>query len=355
VVVFNIFMLRIKPVMNDLTLNNFLQKDVNLSAHPALPEMIADVALACKQIALLVRSGALTDSMGSLATQNIQGETQKQLDVLSNDVFIQCNQAHGHYMGMASEELEAPYEIPQVMRQHGRYLLLFDPLDGSSNVNVNISVGTIFSILESPSTDGNSKLEDYLQSGAKQVCAGYALYGTSTMLVITTGNGVNGFTLNECLGDVTAGEFILTHPAMQIAADSSEFAINMSNQNGWDAPVQRYIDECIQGESGVRGKAFNMRWVASMVAEIHRVLIRGGVFLYPVDAKNKGVGGKLRLLYEANPMSFIVEQAGGAASTGWMRVMDVVPQTLHQRIPVVMGSKHEVEQVAVYYQALDVA
>ena len=220
---------------------------------------------------------------------------------------------------------------------------MFDPLDGSSNVNVNISVGTIFSILKSPSKE--PELADFLQPGTAQICAGYALYGTSTMLVLTTGNGVNGFTL-----DVESGEFMLTHPNMQIPKDTQEFSINMSNYRFWQAPVQRYIDECLQGEEGPRKKDFNMRWVASMVAEVHRILVRGGVFVYPIDDKIRVKGGKLRLMYEANPMSFIVEQAGGLATTGVKRILEVLPTGLHQRVPVIMGSYTEVEKISKYHQ-----
>jgi fructose-1,6-bisphosphatase I len=282
--------------------------------------------------------------MGSLTTENIQGEMQKQLDVISNDIFLQANQKAGYYCGMASEEMDDPYEVPQHYRKNGKYLLLFDPLDGSSNVNLNISVGTIFSILRSPSVAGSPKVEDYLQPGTAQVCAGYALYGSSTILVLTAGFGVNGFTL-----DNETGEFILTHPAMRIPVDTGEFAINMSHERFWELPVQRYIEECLQGREGPRGKDFNMRWVASMVAEVHRILIRGGIFMYPMDSSIRQQGGKLRLMYEANPMSFIVEQAGGLSSTGRQRIMEIQPEALHQRVPVVLGSRNEVERISGYY------
>ena len=233
-------------------------------------------------------------------------------------------------------------EIAGKHRQQGQYLLLFDPLDGSSNVNVNISVGTIFSILES--ANAQPVLSDFMQAGTKQICAGYALYGTSTMLILTTGNGVNGFTL-----DTGAGEFYLSHPDIKVPADTQEFAINMSNYRFWQEPVQRYIDECLQGVEGIRKKDFNMRWVASMVAEVHRILVRGGVFMYPIDSKLQSKGGKLRLMYEANPMSFIVEQAGGAATTGIQRILEVHPNGLHQRVPVMMGSRNEVERIVAYH------
>jgi fructose-1,6-bisphosphatase I len=248
---------------------------------------------------------------------------------------------------MASEEMDDPYEIPVNLRKNGKYLLLFDPLDGSSNVNVNISVGTIFSILRCPEGVTNPKVTDFLQAGVMQVCSGYALYGTSTMLVITTGFGVNGFTL-----DNDVGEFYLTHLNMRIQPDTNEFAINMSNQNSWEIPVQCYIEDCLQGKNGPQGKQFNMRWVASMVAEVHRILIRGGIFMYPIDSKLKDKGGKLRLMYEANPMSFIVEQAGGLSTTGCDRIMNLKPNALHQRVPVIMGSKNEVKRMQTYYMKI---
>lgn len=306
--------------------------------------LLNDIATACKKISRAVCKGALAGVMGSLESENIQGETQKQLDVISNELFIEVNQAAGYYAGMASEEMDNPYEIPLNLRLNGKYLLLFDPLDGSSNVNVNISVGTIFSILRCPEGVSNPKVQDFLQPGVMQVCSGYALYGSSTMLVITTGFGVNGFTL-----DNDVGEFYLTHLNMRIQADTNEFAINMSNQKSWEFPVQSYIEDCLQGENGPRGKQFNMRWVASMVAEVHRILIRGGIFLYPIDSNLADKGGKLRLMYEANPMSFIVEQAGGLSTTGRDRIMNLKPKSLHQRVPVIMGSKNEVEKIQNYY------
>jgi fructose-1,6-bisphosphatase I len=222
---------------------------------------------------------------------------------------------------------------------------VFDPLDGSSNVDINISVGTIFSILRAPVANRAAGAADFLQAGVKQVCAGYALYGSSTMLVLTTGHGVNGFTL-----DREVGEFLLTHPDMRIPEDTREFAINASNQRFWEPPVRRYVEECLQGKEGPRGRDFNMRWVASMVAEVHRILTRGGIFMYPRDTKDPGKPGKLRLLYEANPMSLIVEQAGGLSSTGYQRILDIAPEGLHQRVPVILGSKNEVEVVVGYHR-----
>ena len=309
--------------------------------------ILGDVIAACRDIAAAVNQGAVTGSMGSLQSENIQGEVQKQLDVIANDIFLQCAARSGCVAGLASEEMDTFSTVPMSSRNkevRERYLLLFDPLDGSSNVNVNISVGTIFSILRCAEDVDEPTLADFMQPGSKQVCAGYALYGTSTMLVLTTGYGVDGFTL-----DSVADEFVLTHPAMRISADTREFAVNMSNYRFWEAPVQRYIDECLQGSEGRRRKDFNMRWVASMVAEVHRILIRGGIFMYPIDSKLKKQGGKLRLLYEANPMSFIVEQAGGAASSGRQRIMEINPTGLHQRVPVILGSSDEVALVVSYH------
>jgi fructose-1,6-bisphosphatase I len=307
-------------------------------------DLLGDITIACKKIAHAVNKGALIGVLGSAGSENIQGETQKKLDVITNDIFIAENEWGGHLAAMASEEMDEIYPIPAKYPK-GKYLLTFDPLDGSSNIDVNISVGTIFSILRCPEGVTNPTAADFMQPGTKQVCAGYALYGPSTMLVITTGNGVNGFTLDNDIG-----EFMLTHPKMSIPADTQEFAINMSNRRYWEEPVQRYVEECVKGKDGGREKNFNMRWVASMVAEVHRILTRGGIFMYPFDTKEPGKAGKLRLMYEANPMSFIVEQAGGMSSTGRQRIMEVTPTGLHQRVPVILGSKNEVERVVGYHK-----
>jgi fructose-1,6-bisphosphatase I len=217
-------------------------------------------------------------------------------------------------------------------------------LDGSSNIDVNLAVGTIFSILHCP--EGiKPRVEDFLLKGVEQVCAGFVLYGPSTMMVLTTGHGVNGFTLDQDIG-----EFILTHPNMRIPEETSEFAINMSNQRFWEPPVQRYINECLQGKDGPRGKNFNMRWIASLVAEVYRILTRGGVFLYPSDLRDSSKPGRLRLMYEANPMAFIMEQAGGACSTGYERILEIKPTHIHQRVPLILGSKNEVERIVTYHQ-----
>lgn len=309
----------------------------------ALQKILADIESAAKEIAVAIDEGALKGNMGSLGSENVQGEVQKALDVITNDIFIRHGQKSGLVVGMASEEMDDIIPVKNNAPQDAQYLLLFDPLDGSSNVNVNISVGTIFSILKTETT--HPTLEDFMQPGTEQVCAGYVLYGSSTMFVLTVGEGVNGFTL-----DRAKGKFCLTHPNMQIPKDTSEFAVNMSNYRFWQEPIQRYIDECLQGEEGLREKDFNMRWVASMVAEVHRILVRGGVFMYPIDSKIKSKGGKLRLMYEANPMSFIVEQAGGAATTGMKRILEVKPTALHQRVPVMLGSANEIARIDTYHQ-----
>ena len=308
--------------------------------------LLNDVVTACKVISDLVNHGALVGVLGAAGSENVQGEDQKKMDIISNDVFLKSNEWAGHLAAMASEEMEDIYHIPE-QNPRGKYLLTFDPLDGSSNMDVNVSVGTIFSILRCKGDCKNPTADDFLQAGTEQVCAGYALYGPSTMMVLTTGNGVNGFTLDQNIG-----EFVLTHPNMTIPEDTREFAINASNGRFWEQPVKRYVDECLAGSAGERGEDFNMRWIASMVAEVHRILTRGGIFMYPLDEKMKakGLEGKLRLMYEANPMSFIVEQAGGMSSTGRERIMEIDPKDLHQRVPVVLGSKNEVQRVVDYHK-----
>lgn len=309
-----------------------------------LSGLLNDIVSACKQISHLVGRSGLIGLGGYAETENIQGETQKKLDIISNDVMIDQLKWTGHLAAMASEEIEDIIHIPAKFPK-GKYLICFDPLDGSSNIDINMSVGSIFSILRYEGKNKNPSLKDFMQPGTQQVCAGFTVYGPATVLVLTTGNGVNGFTL-----DRDVGEFILTHPNMHIPKDTAEFAINMSNQRFWQPPVQRYIEECIQGTEGVREKNFNMRWVASMVAEVYRLLTRGGIFMYPLDSKLAKQGGKLRLMYEANPMSFIVEQAGGLSTTGAERILDIKPTELHQRVPVIMGSEHEVARVLRYHQ-----
>jgi fructose-1,6-bisphosphatase I/sedoheptulose-1,7-bisphosphatase len=314
--------------------------------------LLLDVALACKAIARSVAFGELTGVLGNpdvdVATSlNVQGEEQKRLDVISNEYFTQMTEWGGHLAGMASEGMEVPYQIPETL-QRGKYLLVFDPLDGSSNIDVNVTVGSIFSVLRAPQSvidSGRDVVEaDFLQPGTQQLAAGYALYGPTTMLVLTVGNGVAGFTL-----DPNLGQFMLTHPNMTVPADTQEFAINASNSRFWEAPVKRYVDECLAGKTGPRGKDFNMRWIASMVAEAHRILMRGGVFMYPRDTKDASKPGRLRLLYEANPVGMLIEQAGGRASTGREPMLKVKPSGLHQRIGLVFGSRNEVERIERYH------
>ncbi|MGR9116380.1 MAG: class 1 fructose-bisphosphatase [Gammaproteobacteria bacterium] len=305
--------------------------------------LLNDIVKACKQISHIVNRGGLIGVLGSTDSQNVQGEVQKKLDIITNDIMVDALSWTGHLAGMASEEVDDIIRIPKHYPK-GKYLALFDPLDGSSNIDVNLTVGTIFSILRCP--EGiEPTLEDFMQKGAQQVCAGFVLYGPSTMLVLTTGHGVNGFTLDQDIG-----EFLLTNPNMTIPEDTNEFAINMSNQRFWETPVQRYIDECQQGLEGPRGKHFNMRWVASLVSEVFRILTRGGVFLYPFDIRKPSKPGKLRLMYEANPMAFIIEQAGGVCTTGRERILDIKPTGLHQRVPLVLGSKNEVERIIRYHR-----
>jgi fructose-1,6-bisphosphatase I len=310
-----------------------------------LTELMNDIVSACKKIAHLVNRSGIIGLGGAAESENVQGEVQKKLDIITNDVMVDHLNWTGHLAAMASEEIEEIIQIPDQFPR-GKYLIAFDPLDGSSNIDINLSVGTIFSILRCPEGVIKPSVEDFMQKGTEQVCAGFCVYGPTTMMIITTGDGVNGFTL-----DRDVGEFILTHPNMIIPEDTAEFAINMSNQRFWEPPMQRYIDECIKGVDGGREKNFNMRWVASMVAEVYRVLTRGGIFMYPIDNKSSTKGGKLRLMYEASPMSFIVEQAGGLSSTGRERIMDIQPEGIHQRVPVILGSKNEVKRVISYHKA----
>jgi fructose-1,6-bisphosphatase I len=295
------------------------------------------VARACKAIAISVNKGDLGDVLGSAQTENVQGEIQKKLDVISNEVLIEANEWGGHLAAMASEEMDSIHAVPNRWPQ-GEYLLLFDPLDGSSNIDVNVSIGTIFSVLRKVGHQQGVS-EEY------QAAAGYCIYGPQTTLVLTVGNGVAIFTL-----DREMGSWVLTGENLRIPEDTKEFAINMSNLRHWAAPVRRYIDECLAGTTGPRGKDFNMRWVASMVADVHRILSRGGIFLYPWDAREPDKPGKLRLMYEANPMAFIVEQAGGVATNGEQRILDLMPSKLHQRVSVFLGSKNEVERVTSYHR-----
>jgi fructose-1,6-bisphosphatase I len=319
------------------------QQRLHNSIPAELRLLIEVVARACKRISYEVSKGALGDILGSADTENIQGEVQKKLDVISNEILLEANEWGGHLAAMASEEMESIHPIPNRYPK-GEYMLLFDPLDGSSNIDVNVSIGTIFSVLKAPEGMGEPTEEAFLQPGSAQVAAGYAVYGPQTMLVLTTGQGVHCFTL-----DREQGSWVLTQSNVQIPASTKEFAINMSNKRHWQPPVQRYIDEMLAGKTGPRGKDFNMRWIASMVADVHRILNRGGVFMYPADMRDPSQPGKLRLMYEANPMAMIVEQAGGAATDGKQRIMDIAPHKLHQRVPVFLGSKEEVEIVTRYH------
>lgn len=303
------------------------------------------VARAVKAISVNVGKGAIAGVLGEAGTDNVQGEAQKRLDVVANEILLLSNEWGGHLAAMASEELPLPYVIPN-RYPRGEFLLLFDPLDGSSNIDVNISVGTIFSVLRCP--DGVTEPDEraFLQPGVKQVAAGYALYGPQSVLVLTVGAGVVSFTL-----DREFGAWVLTQTDLKIPEETREYAINASNARFWDPAITRYVDELIAGRDGPRGRDFNMRWVGSMVADVHRLITRGGIFMYPRDKRDPSKPGRLRLLYEANPMSFVVEQAGGLASTGCQRIMEVHPEALHQRVPVVLGSRNEVERVIDYYQS----
>jgi len=329
------------------TLSKFLIQQ--LKGHDGasdLGALLVDVAAAVKAISAMTAKGALGGFLGEIDARNVQGETQKKLDVLANEVMIRACEWGGQVAGMASEELDGPHPVPDEF-ERGPFLLVFDPLDGSSNTDVNVSVGTIFSVLRHGRADAPGT-KDFLQPGAMQVAAGYAIYGPATMLVLTVGKGTHGFTLDREIGN-----FILTHPNLRIPAETSEFAINTSNARFWEAPVHRYVTECQQGRGGDRGRDFNMRWIASMVAEVHRILMRGGVFMYPRDSKDPGRPGRLRLMYEANPIALLVEQAGGCATTGRERLLELGPEGLHQRVPVILGSRDEVERIERYHAEHD--
>ena len=327
-----------------ISLSRYLVEQQRQEGHiPAELRLLLEVvARASKSISQSVSKGALGEVMGSAESENVQGEMQKKLDIIANEVLIEANEWGGHLAAMASEEMEGIYVVPNRYPQ-GEFLLLFDPLDGSSNIDVNVSIGMIFSVLKKPEGVGVSE-QDFLQPGAKQVAAGYCVFGPQTTLVLTVGDGVVMFTL-----DREQGSFVLTEENVQIPEDTKEFAINMSNMRHWDAPIKRYVDECLAGVEGPRGKDFNMRWIASMVADVHRILMRGGIFMYPWDKREPGKPGKLRLMYEANPMAWIVEQAGGAATNCKERILDIQPGKLHERVSVVLGSKNEVERVTRYH------
>jgi fructose-1,6-bisphosphatase len=330
------------------TLSKFIiEEQRRLAGGSELIALVNDIQTACKYIASAVAKGNLVAARSGTGTINVQGEEQKPLDLVANEIMLRSCEWGGYLAGMASEELEAPYAIPAEYPR-GPYLLLFDPLDGSSNLDVNVTVGTIFSVLRAPRGTAKPTVEDFLQPGTEQVCAGYALYGPAAMIVLTLGTGVHGFTL-----DPEIGAYMLTHPRLAIPADAQEFAVNASNRRFWEPPVARYVDECLAGRAGARGKDFNMRWIASFVAEAHRILMRGGLFMYPRDTKDPAKPGRLRLLYEANPVAWLVEQAGGAADTGRGRILEATPASLHQRVPVILGSRNEVARLRRYHAEYD--
>jgi len=334
--------------MHRKTLTQFLvEQQRKEAALPAQLRLLLEiVARACKVISISVNKGALGGVLGDFGSENIQGEAQKKLDVIANEHLLEANEWGGHLAAMASEEMETIHLIPNRYPK-GEYLLLFDPIDGSSNVDVNLSVGTIFSVLRASEDVSGREVseEDFLQSGRHQVAAGYAVFGPQTSLVLSVGTGVYEFTL-----DREMGSWVMTQERIRIPTGNREFAINMSNERHWAKPVQRYIADCMAGVDGPRETNFNMRWTGSMVAEIHRILKRGGIFLYPWDSRDPAKAGKLRLMYEANPMAYLIEQAGGKAVDDTRRIMDIDPEGLHQRIGVVMGDREEVEQLSRYFR-----
>ena len=315
------------------TLANYLKTN---AVNTALNDVITTVTDVGKTISQLLRKGALADILGEAGNQNIQGEDQKKLDVLTNDLLLDALAKNAHCAGVASEELDDATPA----NTDGSLLVLFDPLDGSSNIDINMAVGTIFSILPYQRQGQISKNSDFLQAGNQQLAAGYLLYGTSTVLMLTITDSVVMFSL-----DPDTNDYVLIEENIQIEADTSEYAINASNYRYWRAPMQQYIDELIAGETGVRGRDFNTRWVAAMVGDVHRILCRGGLFTYPFDTKYTNKAGKLRLMYEANPMSLLIERAGGDATDAVNRILDIEPIDIHQRVPVVLGSKNEVNYV----------
>lgn len=300
----------------------------------SLIELLEVVANAGKEIAFRVRQGALAGVLGSTQDENIQGETQKQLDVISNQLMKDLLLACSHVCSIASEEEDTVV----AGNPNGEFIIAFDPLDGSSNIDINGQIGTIFSIYRAQKNISASDEAQFRQQGTQQVCAGYVLYGPSTLLVITIGKGTHAFTL-----DATQGTFLLTANNLQIPTDTKEFSINMSNQRFWNETMRSYINNLVLGESGPRGKNFNMRWNAAMVGDVHRVILRGGIFLYPSDNRNPTQPAKLRLLYEANPMALLIENAGGKAWNETQRILDIQPTTLHERVAVILGSANEVD------------
>ncbi|MFC3124161.1 class 1 fructose-bisphosphatase [Pseudoroseomonas globiformis] len=333
--------------MHRVSLSRFLieQQRQGTNLPPELRLLIEVVARACKAISYTINKGELGGVLGSLGQQNVQGEVQKKLDVIANDILLDANEWGGNLAALASEEMEAIHPIPHRYPK-GEYLLVYDPIDGSSNIDVNLSVGTIFSVLKAPEeASGRAVTEaDFLQAGRHQVAAGYAIYGPQTTLVLTFGKGVFGFTL-----DREVGSWVLTQPKITIPAGHHEFAVNMSNQRHWAPGVQHYVADCLAGKDGPRRQDFNMRWTGSMVADVQRILTRGGIFLYPWDAREPDRAGKLRLMYEANPLGMIIEQAGGAAIDDTGRILDIEPSSLHQRVAVILGCAAEVAKAAEYF------
>jgi fructose-1,6-bisphosphatase I len=306
-----------------------------------LISLIKTILAATKEISFRVSQAHLGDLMGSTLDENIQGEVQKKLDVVANELFKDILLESGFVKAISSEEEDTSV----AGNDDGKYLVSFDPLDGSSNIDINSLIGTIFSIHEAPTDMAADDSDMFKQAGHRQVCAGYVLYGPATMLVMTTGSGTHFYVL-----DRTHGGYLLVERNVQVPVDTQEFAVNMSNQRFWQAPMQNYISDLIAGDSGARDKNFNMRWIAAMVGDIHRVLCRGGIFTYPTDSKNAEQPYKLRLMYEANPMAFLLEQAGALAMTSEGRIMDIEPSSIHQRVEVIMGSKNEVETCLSYYK-----
>lgn len=327
---------------NSIHFKQYLEtaKPKGLSVPVGLQDLLIAVVNTCSTLSHEVAHGALIGLLGSAGTDNVQGEVQQKLDIIANDLLIEGVQTCKSLAGLASEEMELPLSVQGT----GDYLLLFDPLDGSSNIDVNVSIGTIFSVLQKQDPTVPLQTSDFLLSGRHQVAAGYVVYGPQTTMALTLGDGVVMFTLNK-----VTGEFLLIKDAVMIAHSTKEFAINMSNMRHWADPVRRYVDECLAGTTGTRDKDFNMRWIASMVADVHRVLSRGGVFMYPWDQREPHKPGKLRLMYEANPMSFLVEQAGGASTNGTELIMDLQPTDLHERVSVMLGSKEEIDRLQHYH------
>jgi fructose-1,6-bisphosphatase I / sedoheptulose-1,7-bisphosphatase len=328
-------------------LNDYLSERLNQSeANQRLASVVKAIAATVVQVASLVEKAPLAGQLGKLENENVQGEQQATLDLLTNECFVKNLQACEAVAGMVSEELDDAILLSKDASKPN-YLAVFDPIDGSSNIEVNVAVGSIFSVLKAP-LGRATQPADFLQKGTQQVLAGYAVYGPSTILVLTFGEGVQCFTLNRA-----TGELVLTQANMQVPVDTQEFAINASNARFWEPPIVQYVSECQAGTTGIRDKDFNMRWIASMVADVHRILMRGGIYLYPKDNKIPLKAGRLRLLYELNPMSWLIEQAGGKSTTGRDRMLDVMPTEIHQRAPIIIGSKNEVERVVKYYQAFD--